>query len=255
MKKPTKLPELKPLPWAADEAGVANKYLNEKCGTLHLGWVLDHYWGLVTQKMILPAALKIHAALVEKGHSEKNSLMWGDADGDIFFIPSKDKKVFVHTTQSRDFLYIINNRSEFGDDGDCSFHIRRIYRAFKEDRCYTSKELIGSMKLARQHADTLSEYHDDDYRYSHRPSLEAYRKVDFQIPYHPKDREKERDYYGDFRDGGYILSYDGWQARRVHPRVEGSKYVFTELETLATCYISSMACDLEIDIPHLDGYP
>lgn len=247
----------KGLPWEADEKAFATKYLNEKCGTLHLGWVLDHYWGLVTERVILPSARIIYNELVKRGHDEKNTLMWGDADGHVCYIPSKDKKVFVHTTQNRDYLYIINEKDD-EDNWGGRFDIRRIYRQWDKDDWTVGQLQESGDKLIEkciEFAGSLEEYHDDHYRYSHRPSLEAYRKVDFKIPYHPVDREKERDYYGDFRDGGYVLSYEFFLARTSHPTVEGSKYVFSELEMLATCNIPSIGMDLDIELPSLDGYP
>lgn len=257
MKKPkpiNKDPILDPtpvLPWAEDEKRIANHYLNENCGALHLAWVLDHYWGLVTQKVILPTASLIYDELLKKDYSEKNKL--DIHDGEVYFIPSDNKKVFVQTTQSRDFLYIINiNKTK---DSWNNLHIRRIYRELDQtDDWYSDKELIGNMKLALQNIDTLMEYHDDHYQFSSRPSLEAYRKIDFKIPYYPKDHMKERSNYGDFRDGGYILSYDGYLSDISTPRVEGAKYVFHDLEMQATSYLPCLASELEIKIPHLDGY-
>jgi hypothetical protein len=245
-----KLPDITELPWEASEKTIAEKYLSEQCGVLHLSWAMDRYWGLVTEKVILPNAIAVYDALVKKKHTEKNPL---DFHNDTaFFIPCKNRKVWVHTTQSRDYLYIIG--SDFPSLREDDLHVRRIYRDIMEDK-YTVDELKnGDIKTMLKYADTLSECHDDHYRYSHRPSLEAYRKVGFQVPYHPTDREKERDFYGDFRDGGYILSYSGWMAKSVHPKVEGSKYVFADLEHLATCYLPCVADALDLDTPRLDGY-
>lgn len=240
--------------WRFDEKTIATKYLNESCGPLHLSWILDHYWGLVTKTTILPSAHLVYDELVKKGHTEENTLMWGDADGHVCYIPCKNKKVFVHTTQNIDFLYVISETGRHGGRDYGRFDIRRIYRDWEEDSWQADEaRKDSSVQHWLSHADSLMEHHDDHYRYSRRPSLEAYRKVGFQIPYHPKDREKERDYYGDFRDGGYILSYDFFHAKD-HPRVEGSKIVLTELELLATCWLPSIGHDLDIELPQLGGY-
>lgn len=242
--------KLAELPWEANEKTVAEKYYNEKCGPLHLSWAMDRYWGLVTERVIMPNAIAIHEALVQKGHNEENVFDFA-SDDTTFFIPCKNRKVFVHTTQSRDYLYIVG--SDFPELREDDLHIRRIYRQWK-DSYYTAKECFGTVKRALQYADTLNEYSDDHYQYSHRPSLEAYRKVNFQIPYHPKDHMKEKSYYGDFRDGGYVLSYNGWMSKASGPRVEGSKYVFSDLEIIATCYLTCLADALELSTPRLDGY-
>lgn len=236
----------KALPWEKEEVTIANKYLNERCGLLHLSWALDHYWGLVARDIILPTANAVYDQLVKKDLSEKNKLITNDADDRVYFIPSKDKKVWVHTSQCYDFLYIIKNNTEQ------DLHIRRIFRTWRKDSSTSIKDLIGNFKLALQNADTLGEYNDDHYRYSNRPSLEAYRKIDFQIPY-TKNQNGAR-FYGDFRDGGYVLSYEGWLSKHSKPRVEGSKYVFNTLESLTTCYLPCVARDLELDTPQLKGY-
>lgn len=238
--------------WEDDEKATATKYLNETCGTLHLSWVLDHYWGLVTEKVILPAAHIIYDKLVEKDFSEKNKSTYGDADGHIFFIPSPNKKVWVHTTQSRDYLYIISNDSRLGSEWQ-DLHIRRIYREY-DGTLFSKKELISSMDKAIENAEFLMECHDDHYKYSSRCSLEAYRKINFKIPFSPKDHMKEVSHYGDFRDNGYILSYNGWRAKTSHPTVEGAKMAFTDLEVITNCYLPSVASDLEVSVPGLRGY-
>lgn len=222
---------------------VAQHYFKKNTGALHLSWVLDNYFGLVAQHLLYPASNLIHAALVERGHTEDNPLhCWGDHH--LFHIPCKGKSVFVHTGQSRDFLYILN-RPDDQDDYGKSFHIRRIYRQIDADY-HNKAEILASLEGAVNNADDLMEHHDDTYRYSRRPSLEAYRKIGFQIPYHPVDREKERDHYGDFRDGGYVLSYEHSLSKYTGPKVEGCKYVFTELELISGCYMPGYLEALEI---------
>ena len=243
------------LPWEADEKAIATKYLDESCGTLHLEWVMDHYWGLVTEKVILPSARIIYDELVKRGHGEKNTLMWGDADGHVCYIPCEGRKVFVHTTQSRDYLYIINE-GETEDSWGGRFDIRRIYRQLEKDD-WTYEELMKgkrSINKMLEYADSLAEHHDDHKKWAtNRPSLEAYRRINFEIPY-TKEHMKEKSFYGDFRDSGYILSYEFFRARTSHPTVEGSKYVFYDLEILATCNLPSIGMDLDIKLPGLSGY-
>jgi len=229
------------------EMATAQQYLEMECGTLHLSWAMDSYWGLITQNYILPTARLVYDQLVARAATEKHPFSVGDDD--VFFIPKKKKKVFVHTTQSVDLLYVIQDK-EGTDLG--RFDVRRLYRRFSKRGGYSIKDLIGSLKKALRHADTLSEYSDDNSQFSRRPSLEAYRQVKFQIPYHPDDRDKEPDFYGDFRDGGYILSYDFFTGKQC-PTVEGSKYVFNELDTLASHWLPSVARNLGLEPEPKDG--
>lgn len=237
------------------ERSFAKHFAKTQCGVLHAEWAMDAFWGEVTRDIILPGCLAIHEALVKKNATEKEVVDFHDDT--VFFIPqkTKDRKVFVHTTQSQDFLYVLNKGFSLKEDENSwDLHIRRIYRDMSDDT-YTIDELKkGGIKAALQYADWLTQYHDDHYQYSHRPSLEAYRKVNFQIPYHPKDRDKEHDYYGDFRDGGYILSYEGWMASSSGPRVEGSIISHHDMKHIATLYLSHIAEVLEIKVPQMKGY-
>jgi hypothetical protein len=240
------------LPWAADEKAIATKYLNEKCGPLHLAWALDHYWGLVTQQVILPGSLAIYEELLKHNLTEDNPRMWGDADGSIFYIPCADKKVFVHKTQGSHYLYIIQGT----DESYGRFDIRRIYPDLQEDDYVYQQAMKDRYNIDNllSCAHDLMSFNDDHKRWaSERPSLEAYRRIDFKIPY-TLEHMKELCHYGDPRDHGYILGYDFNTAKIVHPMVEGSTHVFAELETIATCYLGSMACDLNIEVPELSGY-
>lgn len=242
--------KMKKLPWAKDEKFFAEKYLSDECGPLHLNWAIDHYWGLVTRDIIIPSSLAIYNVLVEKNYTEKKRFEYNDLDNTAFYIPCPNKKVWVETTQSRDFLYIMD------DHGAPNFnfidlHVRRIYRDLKKNS-YLMSELKGAsanelFRKMLQNVDSLSEYHDDHYQYSHRPSLKVYQETNFQIPFHGSGRG--RIFYGDFRDPGYILSYNS-----ISPRVEGSVMSFHTLEHIATLYLPCLASDLGIKVPQLKGY-
>jgi hypothetical protein len=246
----------------AKEREFGKHFANTKCGILHAQWAMEAFWGEVTQNVILPGCLAIHAALVKKGITKKKCINFNDADDDVYFIKTKDKnrKVFVHSTQSRDYLYIIEETTAWDLKTSKSLpahnlHIRRIFRDLKKDPHLVielEKEITINKLL--QYANTLNEFHDDHRKWlSDRPSLQAYKRIDFEIPY-TKEHMKERSFYGDFRDGGYILSYDGYLAKAAGPRVEGSVYSFTELTHISTIYLSCIADELEIKVPKLDGY-
>lgn len=247
------------------ELDFANKFFNMQCGQLHLGWHLDAYWALVTKEIILPGALAIHQALVEKNYTEANKFRFNDADDTIFFIPKQDgkdeidgkmsKKVFVHTTQSRDFLYVISDTNY-----SSRMHIRRIWRTWNEERAfYKEKTVLKDISTAIRYSEWLSEYNDDHYTYPRRPSLQFYRDINFSIPTNKDIRVNEslRRAYGDFRDPGCILSYELHkdEYHNDNGRLEGSRIAMCDLEMVSTHYIPCIAIELGLDVKGLNGYP
>ncbi len=152
---------------------IAQKLSQNECGELFLGWLMDEYWGHIVKDTLLPNANKIYDALVAKGITQDKKLDFNDADDTAFYIPSPTGvKVWVHTTQNLDFIYIIDDKK---------FHVRRIYRTWGKRNSYQKvKDVIGSLKKALQNADYLSEYHDDHYEYSRRHSLDYYCKKNFR---------------------------------------------------------------------------
>lgn len=230
------------------EEELAIEYLNTEYGVIHLEWLLENYWGQVCKKTILPTARLVYQELNNRGIKEEGDPFCCSPDGTAYYIPHATKQVFVQTTQGRDFLYII-------DEINKRFDVRQIFRKWGEDErdMYPDDKMIGSINNALEHVDLFSEYNDDHAEFSRRPSLEAYRKVGFQIPYQPEDHMKGLSFYGDFRYGGYLLSYEFYC--RQSCRVDGAKYSHTDLEVLATCYLPCLARDLEIkNIPTLEGY-
>jgi hypothetical protein len=212
------------------EHNIAQSYVNQTCGHLNLGWMIDHYWGLITQEQIFPASVEIYDALVKNGYDESNHFNIS-GDNYLWYISAKEK-VFIYSSQSRDFIFIIK---------ESELHIRKIFRNFDYDDYMADKIKVGGLKGVKQalyYADALSEYQDDafydkHYCYFSRPSLESYRKIDFEIPYDPEDhgldRFKHNSYYGDFRDRGYVLSYSN-PFPGVNVRVEGAHSNFTDID-------------------------
>lgn len=235
------------------ERRIASQYFRAPYGHMDLGWTVDAYWGLVTQKVLLPAALKIHQHLVEKKISEKNKHSFQCFDGKIFYIPvSPGRKVFVHTTQSQDFLFVIQT----GHVG--RLDIRRIFPILtKKENEYTYGKVVSgkmTVKKALGMAEELTGFSDDHLKWaSSRPSLEAYRRVKFRIPHvSQKDHMKEILFYGDARDPGYVLSYSFYEADARDPVVHNSMRVHEDIHHQVNVYLPSIAQDLGIKIPRLD---
>ena len=116
-----------------DRKAFAEKFFNQRCGSLHLNWSIDAYWKMVAEKVMIPYIIAIYDTLKERGYDENNKLMYGDADGDVFWLPAKDKntKVFVHTNQCRDYLYIYTPTLDWDKKPAHDLHIRRIWRNYK----------------------------------------------------------------------------------------------------------------------------
>jgi tRNA splicing endonuclease len=112
----------------------AKKYFEQTCGSLYLNWDIDAYWTLVVKKIMIPHVVAIHQALVDKGHDEENSLMYGDADGDVFWLPAANPntKVIIHTNQCRDYMYVYTQMPTARYDRERHhFHVRRIWRSYE----------------------------------------------------------------------------------------------------------------------------
>lgn len=206
-----------PLPWEAKEVEFSEHYAKQECGTQQLSWAVDAYWGLITQRNIIPNAIAMHAFLVEKNHTVDNKWESCGADVYYYYIECKNAKVIVLLTQGIDYLMMLSDNGK-------SFHVRRIYRQLKKDGMYPSaKEICKNIQSAIANVPTLEEYNDDHHRFSRRPSLEAYRNINFNM-----ERYTGQLTYCDFRDPGYVLSYFAPPTSR-HSRIEGSTYSFHDL--------------------------
>jgi hypothetical protein len=235
----------------------ADRFFDMKCGPLHLAWHIDAYWKKVTEDMILPAVFGIHTSLTNNNYTENNKHGFNDADDTIFYIPAGDKKVFVHTTQSRDFLYVYDE-----NEYEKNLHIRRLWRKYSRNNFYYNvKDVIRSIQSAINNVDHLSEYSDDNAEFSFRPSLQFYKSIGFEISHDAKNKDGKgnlNNTCGDFRDGGYILSYKArkkYNSDETYPAIlEGTKYSFVDLESLTTCLIPYVTEELEFEHTRLKGY-
>lgn len=219
---------------------------------LYLNQFLDAYWMKVTKEIFIPKLINIYDQLVEYRITEDNQISWGDADGYLYYIPNKSRKVIVFTTQNRNYLFILlpekvmdyfpNNPegSQFGPEYDSyKLHIRRTWKPYKKECSYSIPQIKGSIKKMLDSVEELEEFADDFSEYPQRPSLEVYHEVDFNI-----DTYKQSDkvsFCADYRDPGYILSFDPIYGGRLH----GTKYSHNELELLLTCNLECMTRSVE----------
>lgn len=240
------------------KAEFAAHFFDMKCGPLNLEWAIDAYWGKVVKEVLRPTIVDIYHALVNRNITEDNKIYTNDADSATYYIPHQTRKVFVSTTQSRDFLYVYEE-----DKFRPSLHVRRIWREATSNKLhYKPSVMLKDIQSAINHADHLSEFADTTAQYVMRPGLQYYKEIDFAIPsdedkYVGKNKSLRRT-FGDFRDPGYVLSFEDWPSDEgidyPPPRVEGSKYTFKDIEILATCFIPCLARELGIECRHLSGY-
>lgn len=225
------------------ESVFAGHYLNSKVGHLHLEWMMDRYWTMVTNKVIIPAFVAIYDKLVAKGYSDKNKYSWGDADGYIYFIHNEGKKVMVYTSQSRDYLITLGVNSTWQYSSH-SIHIRRVWRDFKKGVIYDLADKIDNVASIINSVETFEEFNDNNSMYPRRPGLALYAKIQYNLD---KFQEKPR-FYGDIRDPGYVLSYRGSTELE---RVDGTKYSFYDIEKFATLYTQHIATELDVEVPSM----
>lgn len=238
-------------------------------GTYMAGYWLERaserIWALCADRYMIPAVERIHAALVAQGITEHNKLDFNDLDDDLFYIPVEDVvrtygfkmpdgedagtytttvKVFVHTTQNRDYLYVLNE-----SHGHKDLHIRRIWRTFNpadESECewfdFGGKSILELIAGA----DDLSEYSDyprtDVYSRAwrcDRPSLEVYRKQGFLIP-NVAEPFKQFNMYGDARDHGYILSFKQELCPEMNEFIKAEHVDSSEAALIMNCYLPAI---------------
>lgn len=211
-------------------------------GNIHLEWMMDEYWKLISISSLRPSHDLIYKTLVECNATEDNAIE--HHNGKLFYIPVENKKVWVMTNQSIDYIFISYN-NEFEDE----FHIRRIYRQWEEKSWRKESDYISNMNAAIASASELMEYADDHHKYSSRPSLDLYKSINFEMNYKASSK-KNTQVYGDHRDGGYVLSmYDRFTfEKNVRYKLEGTINSYSDLKLLATCYIPAALCELNLNI-------
>lgn len=223
---------------------IAKHYHDMTCGNLHLAWIVDEYWGLMTKDYILPACLAIYDKLVADKNSEFNplyvhndTLYFIEVDNNFTPPPGVslvDKRVFVWKTSHNNYLFIMNG---YGDNVD--LYIRRVWEKYDSTK---SSLTINSIDEAIDNLELLNKFSDDDCKYTNRPSIEKYRANNFQIPFVPKKHIGYFCSYGDLRDPGHILKFVSY----LSSYVENATLNFREIEHIATCLIPFVLREMEI---------
>lgn len=221
---------------------IAKVFTGRKCATLDIEWTLEKFWGNIAREAA-PTLIKIYNKLVEDCHTVKNKFEFNDMDNHCWFIPSETEKVFIHTCQNYNHLFILGGIAEENNRYG-RYHIRRYWddltlpigdklsaKWYKQDNARFLKRVT---KYGRQAA--LVEHNLNDYsdcllknQYPHKPNLDYFIKSNFK----PK--------FGDGRDDGYIMTYD-----RMKNSVDWAIGQHGRLKGLFECYIPSIeACLFE----------
>ena len=188
----------------------AGQLFQVSCGPYHLSKVVETYWGMVSQQLLLPATISIHNRLVELGHTESNKLLLCDCNHSLYFIEQSGIRVWVHKTPSVDFLYIVQ------DD--------KLLNIYNASCC--------------------------------RYDVEYFKSIGFTVPWFHTDH-----IYGDARDKGYLICYDGHRTEmdktfnpQAGPIAEGVTSKHDILTLIATGYIPIIADVLKNNVPQLEGF-
>lgn len=203
-----------------------------KCSVLHLEWMIERFWGIEFQKYIVPNFDRIYNFLVENKNNEKKKVDLHNSE--LWFEKCKKEgiKVFCHTTQNWNFLYI--------KVYDYFIHIRRFwdeYKLDKNDKFAVDESEFFKKEVARtgevfgiQMADAFSNLYADDFpdnEFIHRPSLKYYRKRNFDPV------------YNDQRDLGYVATFES-----LFNTVRGAQDCHALLKLVTGCYIPGIMEDL-----------
>jgi len=144
---------------------------NTEMDHLTMKWMLDHYMGEYIKEAI-PVMNKIHARLIENGYGNRNKYDYFN-DCEAFYM-AKDRPVFVLGKHyGPKYLVMFNEPERIGGN----IFVRHIWNR-------TRKDCIGTVDHA---------------------TLSYYKKIDFK----PRFIDSPR-LYGDCRDYGHVLTYEGW---------------------------------------------
>jgi hypothetical protein len=225
---------------------VLAQYLNsaKSCGHLALQWTAEKYWALRMPAM-MDDLNRIYAELVKQKITEKKKIDFNDGDDHVWYEPSKPYKVVCHTTQNTNFLYVWRKSDakltpgclQVSGRGMRKLDVRRFFDRYDDpfyDRAndkYEKEENEKFKKAVAKEGRTaairemwlLEDFADDGVQYPKKLSLDAYRKLKFELD------------YGDARDPGYILSWD-----EFGQKVDDAIHHHTMLYHLEECYIPGM---------------
>jgi hypothetical protein len=166
-----------------------------------------------------PRIGKLHRFLIKNKHTEDNPWEFG-IDAYAFYIPDKERGIFVVERRSRHYLLILDKHPLYKDNkivDSKTLHIRRIWDSISEhcDEDGFDQELKEKgLSHAVKHANDLTDYSDNinDYPYVRRPDLAWYKKRKFELE------------YSDCRDAGYVLTLGGLMYRDRLDQCLGNYY-------------------------------
>ena len=212
------------------------------CPALYMEWTVDRYWGNYCRKYVFQTLERVYNQLVKEKHTEKNPRNYNDSDDNLWYVPDPKKegrRIIIHTSQNTNLVFIWDGN--FLDKQLCEYsrlHIRKYYRQYEtadkadkwekeyrenEEQEYKDKGILWSIR----NADSLADYSDDVLKnpYPNRYGLDHYKKNKFEVK------------YGDFRDVGYVLSYQ-------MNKVEGAIHYHGIIKLVLDCYVPCMLTEL-----------
>lgn len=234
-----------------------------KSGPQLLEFALERFWH---ERMppVLRALDKAYDAAVAKGWRDRETAASWGTDNRLWFEATElgvehvtpeisleyKYRVLVHETQSRDYLYVWDEKAlaPKGDRmGFRELHCRRVWRRWQDhfdpkDKWDARDEQAfkdgvaaeGRSYVVRKGGNLIEEYADDergDAFYPDRPSLAFYRAKGFEMK------------YGDARDPGYVFSW-----KESSREVDDAIHTHRMLSRIEDCLLP----DIEhmIDHPH-----
>jgi hypothetical protein len=173
-----------------------NCYMEDQigdCGKLLLEWTQEKLWGKVVLQSI-PRLKTVWQYLHDNKHTKNNTLGYGDIDGSIWVEYPKQlnewpdkRKLIIHTSHctcadDNTHIFILNTESSFIHD---ILHVRTVW---------PRQNSRGGYKVKKTKKNPKGWFSWGDDRDIKRPSLNTYRKRNFEYSYQ------------DGRDRGYVLS-------------------------------------------------
>lgn len=160
--------------------------------------VLNMFISCYAEDKIFPTFLELHDLLEKGGYNESNTIDWGDADGDICFIPhDKFKIVLYHNFVSC---------AEFPG-----------WIAIYDPSGYSKKFYVRAVDSRDPDYEDYKHYYTDPY------TIDQYRSVDFKIKF---DEPNPVRLYGDCRDRGHILTLDTVGVLPHHPNADKASWSY-----------------------------
>jgi len=187
----------------------------DEVGEMYLEWTVDEFFRLQIKKRIENIKF-IYSQLVKHKFTEKNRYEYNDLDNHIFYLPCKKPEedyetmtVFVMTSQTTNYI-VVYKELDFKTKKEEKIYIYRYWDQYwdvhdKKDKWDIEEaQKYKNVEYAIIHSRWLVDRYSDNIKgnkYVFRPDLKMYKKSNFKT------------YYGDHRDGGFILGYNSFMSR------------------------------------------